>query len=97
MAYTQLVDQLIQALRCLPGVGPRSAQRMAIHLLRQGRSDGIFLAQTLEKALTQVGHCNRCRTFSEHDLCSICSNSKRDHSILCIVETPIDILAIEQN
>ena len=96
MAYTQLVDQLIQALRCLPGVGPRSAQRMAIHLLRQGRSDGIFLAQTLEKALTQVGHCNRCRTFSEHDLCSICSNSKRDHSILCIVETPIDILAIEQ-
>ncbi|OGT08194.1 MAG: recombination protein RecR [Gammaproteobacteria bacterium RBG_16_37_9] len=96
MAYTQLVDQLIQALRCLPGVGPRSAQRMAIHLLRQGRSDGAFLAQTLEKALTHVGHCLRCRTFSEHDLCNICSNPKRDRSILCIVETPIDIIAIEQ-
>lgn len=96
MSYTQLVDQLIQSLRCLPGVGPRSAQRMALHLLQQGRNDGKLLAQTLEKALSQIGHCKQCQTFSEHDMCNICSNPKRDVSLLCIVETPIDILAIEQ-
>jgi len=96
MLYTQLIDQLINALRYLPGVGPRSAQRMAFYLLQQGRSDGLHLAKTLEQALTQVGYCKRCRTFSEHDLCNICSNSRRDNSLLCIVETPADIVAIEQ-
>jgi recombination protein RecR len=96
MSYTQLVDQLIQSLRSLPGIGPRSAQRMAFYLLEQGRNDGLSLAKTLEQALTQVGNCKRCRNFSEHDECNICSNSKRDNSLLCIVETPIDILAIEQ-
>lgn len=96
MLYTQLIDQLISALRCLPGVGPRSAQRMAFHLLQQGRSDGLLLAKTLEQALTQVGHCKRCRTFSEYELCNICSNTRRDNSLLCIIETPADIVAIEQ-
>lgn len=94
--YTQLVDQLIQSLRCLPGVGPRSAQRLAFYLLQQGRNEGKFLAKSLELALTQVGHCKRCRTFSEHNICNICSNLKRDHSLLCVVELPIDMLAIEQ-
>lgn len=96
MLYTHLIDQLINTLRFLPGVGPRSAQRMAFYLLQQGRSDGLLLAKTLEQALTNVGHCQRCRTFSEHDLCNICSNSRRDSSLLCIVETPADIIAIEQ-
>ena len=96
MLYTQLIDQLINTLRCLPGVGPRSAQRMAFYLLQQGRDDGLHLAKILEQALTQVGYCKRCRTFSEHDLCNICSNSRRDNSLLCIVETPADIVAIEQ-
>ncbi|EKE01599.1 MAG: recombination protein RecR [uncultured bacterium] len=96
MLYTQLIDKLINSLRCLPGVGPRSAQRMAFYLLQQGRDDGLLLAKTLEQALTQVGHCNRCRAFSEHDLCNICSNPRRDNSLLCIVETPADIIAIEQ-
>lgn len=96
MLYTQLIDQLINTLRCLPGIGPRSAQRMAFHLLQQGRSDGLSLAKTLEQALTQVGNCKRCRTFSEHDLCNVCSNPRRDSSLLCIVETPADIVAIEQ-
>lgn len=96
MSYTKLVDQLIQSLRCLPGIGPRSAQRMAIHLLQKGRNDGLLLAQILKKALTEVDYCRRCRTFSENKLCNICSNPKRDHTILCVVETPIDIIAIEQ-
>lgn len=95
-SYTQLVDKLIQSLRSLPGIGSRSAQRMAFYLLQQGRSDGLSLANTLEETLTQVGNCQRCRTFSEHSICNICSNPKRDRSLLCIVETPIDILAIEQ-
>lgn len=96
MLYTQLIDQLINSLRCLPGVGPRSAQRMAFYLLQQGRDDGLRLATTLKQALTQVGHCKQCRTFSEHELCNICSNQRRDNTLLCIVETPADIIAIEQ-
>jgi recombination protein RecR len=96
MLYTQLVDQLIQSLRSLPGIGQRSARRMAFHLLQQGRTDGLQLAKNLKETLTQVGNCKRCRTFSEHDICNICANSQRDRSLLCIVETPIDILVIEQ-
>ena len=96
MSYPELVDQLIQSLRLLPGIGPRSAQRMAFYLLQKGRSDGLELAKILAETLTQVGNCKRCRTFSEHDTCNICANPKRDHALLCIVETPIDILAIEQ-
>lgn len=96
MSYTQLADQLIESLRCLPGIGPKSAQRTAFYLLKQGRSAGLELAKILVEALTKVANCNRCRTFSEHELCQICSNPKRDPALLCIVETPIDVLAIEQ-
>jgi recombination protein RecR len=96
MLYTQLIDQLINTLRCLPGIGPRSAQRMAFYLLQQGRSEGLLLAKTLEQTLTQVGHCKRCRTFSEHETCTVCSSPRRDNSLLCIVETPADVVAIEQ-
>jgi recombination protein RecR len=96
MPHTDLVDQLIKSLRALPGIGPRSAERMALHLLEKGRNDGLKLAEQLTQTLTKVGNCKRCRTFSEHDTCNICGNPKRDRSFLCIVETPIDIMAIEQ-
>lgn len=94
--FSPLIQQLIQALRCLPGVGPRSAQRMTLHLLERDRNNGLILAQALQKALTEVQHCRRCRTFSETELCIICTNSNRDPSLLCIVETPADVIAIEQ-
>lgn len=96
MLYTHLIDQLIGALRYLPGIGPKSAQRMAFHLLQQGRSEGLLLAQNLEQALTKVGNCKNCRTFSEYELCNICASNRRDDTSLCIVESPADIIAIEQ-
>ncbi|MCL5261000.1 MAG: recombination mediator RecR [Gammaproteobacteria bacterium] len=96
MFYTALIEELINALRCLPGIGPKSAQRMAFYLLEQGKTNGLVLARTLEEALTTIGRCKRCRTFSEFDLCPMCSNPKRDSSLLCVVETPADIVAIEQ-
>lgn len=91
-----LIQQLIQALRCLPGVGPRSAQRMAFHLLERDRDNGISLAKILQETLTKVGHCENCRTFSETNICHLCANLARDPAILCIVETPADVIAIEQ-
>lgn len=93
---SSLIENLIEALKCLPGVGPKSAQRMAYHLLERDREGAIVLADALKSAVEQVGHCDRCRTFTEHDRCEICNNPARDSSILCIVETPADILAIEQ-
>lgn len=96
MFYTALVDKLVSALRSLPGVGPKSAQRMAFYLLENGKADGLALAKILEQAISTVGRCKCCRTFSESDLCNICSNPKRDNTSLCIVETPADIVAIEQ-
>ena len=94
--YTTSLDKLIKSLCSLPGIGPRSAQRMAFHLLQREREAGLLLAKNLEETLLQVSNCPRCRTFSEKDLCHICSNPKRERSVLCIVETPIDIHAIEQ-
>lgn len=91
-----LIDQLITALRCLPGIGPKSAQRMAFHLLERERSAGLSLAKALETAIERVGHCESCRTLSETALCSLCNNTNRDASLLCIVETPTDVIAIEQ-
>jgi len=96
MSFSPLVDQLIQALRCLPGVGPKSAQRMAFKLLSGERRDGYQLSATLTHALDSVGFCQRCRTFSETPLCRICQHTQRDASILCVVETPADVLAVEQ-
>jgi len=93
---SSLIENLIQALKCLPGVGPKSAQRMAYHLLERDREGAVVLADALKTAVEQVGHCDRCRTFTEHTRCEICNNPARDSSVLCIVETPADILAIEQ-
>lgn len=96
MSFSPLVDQLIEALRCLPGVGPKSAQRMAFHLLERDREGAFRLAQKLAQAIKDVGHCQQCRTLCETDLCRICADPKRDASKLCVVESPSDVLAIEQ-
>lgn len=96
MLYTNLIEQLINALRCLPGIGPKSAQRMAFYLLEQGKDNALTLAKVLEQAITKIGRCKYCRTFSELELCQICDNQRRDASLLCVVETPADIIAIEQ-
>lgn len=96
MLFTPLVEQLVEALRCLPGVGPKSAQRMALHLLERDRPGGLHLSQALLDAMEGVGHCQQCRTLSELDVCHICSNEKRNRAQICVVETPADVLAIEQ-
>jgi len=90
-----LLEQLIEALRVLPGVGQKSAQRMAYHLLEREREGGTRLAQVLEAAMQRVGHCRLCRDFSEHELCVICASGSRDRQQLCAVESPADRLAIE--
>jgi recombination protein RecR len=86
----------MSALRCLPGVGPKSAQRMALHLLERNRDAASRLSVALQKAVDGVGRCQRCQTLTEQTLCGICSNTRRDDGLLCVVETPADILAIEQ-
>jgi recombination protein RecR len=91
-----LIDKLIGALKCLPGVGPKSAQRMAYHLLERDREGALLLASALKEAVDNVGHCKRCRTFTEDEFCEICSNTSRNESQLCIVETPADVVALEQ-
>ena len=96
MDFSPLIQQLIEDLRCLPGVGPKSAQRMAFQLLEHDREGAKRLAHSLLQACDRIGHCTSCRTLSESEVCSICANPKRDHSVLCIVETPSDIRAIEQ-
>ncbi|UTA48924.1 recombination mediator RecR [Simiduia sp. 21SJ11W-1] len=94
--FSPLIDELMSALRCLPGVGPKSAQRMALHLLERDREGASRLANSLAVAVEGVGECNRCRTLTEQDECSICSNQRRTKAMLCVVETPADVLAIEQ-
>ncbi|MDG1733591.1 MAG: recombination mediator RecR [Thalassotalea sp.] len=97
MKLSPLVQELIDSLRCLPGVGPKSAQRMAFHLLERNRIGGAKLADTVAKAMVDIGYCQGCRTFTELELCEICSSPKRQlKRILCVVESPADILAIEQ-
>jgi len=91
-----LLNQLIEALRKLPGIGPKSAQRMAFHLLQRDRDAGRYLAQIMALAMDRIGRCERCRTLSEDALCAICASPHRDASLLCIVEQPSDIVAIEQ-
>ena len=90
------LEELIQALRCLPGVGPKAAQRMSLHLLQHDQPGGMRLAESLRRALTNIRHCQRCNTFTESDLCAICASSKRDPALLCVVETPADLLMVEQ-
>jgi recombination protein RecR len=89
------LDALARALRCLPGVGPKAAQRMALHLLQHDREGALRLAAALSHAATSVRHCERCNTFTEDTLCSLCRASKRDPALLCVVETPADLLMVE--
>jgi recombination protein RecR len=91
-----LLEQLIETLRCLPGVGPKSAQRMALHLLERDREGGRQLSATLATAMERIGHCRLCRNLTEQELCPICANPQRDAALLCVVESPGDVLAIEQ-
>ena len=96
MSGQPLFAQLMDALRCLPGVGPKSAQRMAFHLLERDRDGGRHLAGILAQAMEDIGWCRRCRTLTEAELCNLCTNPKRDPASLCVVETPADVMAIEQ-
>ncbi len=89
------VDELARALRCLPGVGPKAAQRMALHLLQHDRDGAVRLAHALEHASRAVHHCERCNTFTEDTLCALCRSGKRDAALLCVVETPADLLMVE--
>ena len=97
MLYPPSLTRLIEALRCLPGVGPKSAQRMAFTLLERNRAGAAILANALQGAMRDVGRCSRCRMFAEQDLCPICAASSRDRSLLCIVESPADVVAVEQS
>ncbi len=96
MTSEPLLTQLIEALRCLPGVGPKTAQRMALHLLERNRDGGLRLSGVLVDAMQKIGRCKQCRDLTELEVCSICANPRRDQSKLCIVESPVDVLAIEQ-
>jgi len=96
MSFTPLIRQLIDALRTLPGVGQKSAQRMALQLLERDRSGGLRLAQALTQAMEGVGHCKQGRTLSEDEFCPQCTDPRRDDSLLCVVEGPLDVFAVEQ-
>lgn len=95
MPYSPLLIRLIDALRCMPGIGQKSAQRIAFHLLERDREGAENMSAALRDAVIGIGHCSRCRMFTEHELCSICAASGRDTSQLCIVESPADVMAIE--
>ncbi|MEK9806791.1 MAG: recombination mediator RecR [Halieaceae bacterium] len=97
MKFSPAINELIEALRCLPGVGPKSAQRMTLHLLERDRSGGSALSQALANALSRVGRCERCQNFTELTTCELCGDQRRDHGLLCVVETPADVIAIEQS
>ena len=90
------LEDLIAALRCLPGVGPKSAQRMAYHLLQRDKPGALQLAQTLDRAVASIRHCAKCNNFSEEEVCAMCSSPKRDPGLLCVVEMPADLLMMEQ-
>ncbi|MEO6564927.1 MAG: recombination mediator RecR [Casimicrobiaceae bacterium] len=89
------LDSLARALRCLPGVGPKAAQRMALHLMQHDRDGARTLAGALVQAATVIRHCDRCNTFTEEPTCAMCRSAKRDHAMLCVVETPADLLMVE--
>lgn len=96
MAASPLLNRLMTALRCLPGVGPKSAQRMALHLLERDRDGGRRLVEALQAALDGIGRCRLCRDLSETEVCALCASPRRDRSSLCVIETPADVLAVEQ-
>ncbi|HTV49571.1 MAG TPA: recombination mediator RecR [Steroidobacteraceae bacterium] len=97
MKFSPALTRLIEALRTLPGVGPKTAQRMAFHLLQEGRPGAHSLAQALGGALAAVRRCRRCRMLTEEELCSLCAAPQRDASLLCVVESPADVVAVEQS
>lgn len=97
MTESPQLARLVDCLRCLPGVGKKSAQRMTYHLLQRDRDGARKLATCMQEAMDNIGHCQRCRTFSETPVCQLCTNNKRDSSLLCIVETPADVASIEQS
>lgn len=96
MPASPLIRELMEALRCLPGVGSKTAQRMSYHLLERDREGGRRLAQVLARAMQEIGHCTDCRTLCESERCTLCASESRDVSLLCIVETPADVEALEQ-
>lgn len=96
MATPSALEALIEALRCLPGVGPKSAQRMAYHLMQRDRNGAQTLGDALLHALGTIRHCRRCNTFSELEICERCMNPQRDPGLLCVVETPVDMNMMEQ-
>lgn len=95
MSYSPLLVRLIDALRCMPGVGRKSAQRIAFHLLERDREGARQLAAALAEAAEGIGHCVRCRMFTEQELCNVCATAGRDESVICVVESPADVMAIE--
>ncbi len=97
MSSSPSLDTLIEALQCLPGVGQKSAQRMALYLIERDRAGAQRIAVSLNQALEKVSHCQQCRNFADSDICQICANSGRDDSLICIVETPADVLAMESS
>jgi recombination protein RecR len=97
MKEQTLLEQVIEAFRCLPGVGPKSAQRMLLHLLERDREGGRRLARILSEAIDKIGHCKSCRNLTEAELCEICSDGKRESNMICVVEAPSDVIAIEQS
>lgn len=95
-SLSPLINELVQALTILPGVGPKSAQRLALHLLEKDKAGAQSLVGTLSEALEKVGHCHQCRNLTENELCPVCDDPKRLDDQLCVVETPAEVLAIEQ-
>jgi recombination protein RecR len=96
MQKNGLLGQLIQNLCCLPGVGPKSAQRMAFYLLQRDRNSAKTLSETLLRAIDNIGHCQQCRTLTEHALCEICADKSRDDTLICVVESPADVWIVDQ-
>ena len=97
MSYTNLIQKLITAFCCLPGVGPKTAQRMVLHILEHHRKEGMTLSEVLSEAITNVKRCSSCRMLTENSQCDICISSKRERNKICVVENPSDVFAIEQS
>ncbi|WP_343596738.1 recombination mediator RecR [Acinetobacter sp.] len=95
--FSQRFEELVQALRVLPSVGPKSAQRMALHLVMKNREGAVFLAQALNEAANYIHACQICNSLTENDICDICASHERDEQLLCVVESPADVMAIEQS
>lgn len=96
MIETPLLTRLVDALQCMPGIGKKSAQRIAYQLLQKKRHNARELAAVLMEAMDKIGHCQVCRTFTEHEVCAVCASPKRDRTLMCVVESPADVYAIEE-